>query len=152
MWARCMEGVRKASAHCSSTVGSHSWWCTEAAHFSPPSGQATLRAASEPALTHGTRPKVGCRFGLRSTEETRGVQHRVPVGGPVRQDSHCGDVVHTVRRNVALPVAIEPVEGESTPQRVVRPPSGLIAGPPGMEARSCNQSLSAVGESWHWSR
>ena len=33
MWARCMEGVRKAAAHCSNTVGSHSWWRTEAARF-----------------------------------------------------------------------------------------------------------------------
>ena len=46
----------------------------------------------------------------------------------MRQDSHRGDVVHAVRRNVALLVAIEPVEGESTPRRVVRPLSGLIAG------------------------
>ena len=34
-----------------------------------------------------------------------------------------------MRRNVALLVAIEPVEGESTPQRVVCSPSGFIAGP-----------------------
>ena len=33
MWARCMEGVRKTAAHCSTTVGSHSWWRTEAARF-----------------------------------------------------------------------------------------------------------------------
>ena len=33
MWARCMEGVRKAATHCSSTVGSHSWPRTEAARF-----------------------------------------------------------------------------------------------------------------------
>jgi hypothetical protein len=33
IWARCMEGVRKAAAHCSTTVGSHSWWRTEAARF-----------------------------------------------------------------------------------------------------------------------
>ena len=31
MWARCIEGVCKASAHCSSTAGSHSWWRTGAA-------------------------------------------------------------------------------------------------------------------------
>ena len=45
------------------------------------------------------------------------------------QDSHGGDVVHAVRCNMALLAAIEPVEGESTPRRVVRSPSGLIAGP-----------------------
>ena len=54
-------------------------------------------------------PKVGRYFGLRSTEEARGIQHRVPVGGPVGQDSHRWDVVHTVRRDVALLVMIEPV-------------------------------------------
>ena len=43
MRARCMEGVRKAAAHCSSTVGSHSWWRTEAARF-PTFGRATPRA------------------------------------------------------------------------------------------------------------
>ena len=87
--------------------------------------------ASRPALMGLGRagPEVGCRFGLRPTKEARGVEHRVSVGGPVRQDSHRGDVVHAVRRNVALLVAIEPVEGESTPRRVVGPPSGLIAGP-----------------------
>ena len=47
----------------------------------------------------------------------------------MRQDSHRGDVVHAVCRDVALLVAIESVEGESTPRRVVRPPLGLIAGP-----------------------
>jgi len=52
-------------------------------------------------------PKVGCRFGLRSTEEARCVQHRVSVGGPVRQDSHRGDVVHAVRRYMALLVWTE---------------------------------------------
>ena len=46
----------------------------------------------------------------------------------MRQDSHRGDVVHAVRRNMALLVAIEPVEGESTPRRVVCSPSSLIAG------------------------
>ena len=47
----------------------------------------------------------------------------------MRLDSHRGDVVHAVHRNVALLVGIKPVEGESAPRRVVRPPSGLIAGP-----------------------
>ena len=47
----------------------------------------------------------------------------------MRQDSHRGDVVHAVRRNMALLVAIEPIEGESTPPRIVCSPSGLIAGP-----------------------
>ena len=31
MWARYMEGVRKAAANCSGTAGSHSWWCTDTA-------------------------------------------------------------------------------------------------------------------------
>ena len=72
---------------------------------------------------------MGRRFGLRSTEEARGVKYRVSAARPVRQDSHRGDVVHAVRRNVALLVAMEPVEGESTPRRVVCSQSGLIAGP-----------------------
>ena len=72
---------------------------------------------------------MGHRFRLRPTEEARGVQHRVPVGGPVRQDSHRGDVVHAVRRKVALLVTIEPVKGEATPRHVVCSPSGLIASP-----------------------
>ena len=73
--------------------------------------------------------EVRCRFGVRPTEETRGVQYRVSVGGPVRQDSHRRDVVHAVCRYVALPVTIEPVEGESTPRCVVHSPWGLVAGP-----------------------
>ena len=30
-WARCIEGVRRAAAHCSSIAGSHCWWRTGAA-------------------------------------------------------------------------------------------------------------------------
>ena len=45
------------------------------------------------------------------------------------QDSHRGDVVHAVRRNVALLVTIEPGEGEATTRRVVCSPSGLTADP-----------------------
>ena len=74
-------------------------------------------------------PKVGCRLGLRSTKEARGVDYRVTVGGPVRQDSRRGDVVHAVRRDVALLVAIEPVEGESIPRRAIRFPPDVIASP-----------------------
>ena len=33
MWAHIMEEVRNAAAHCSSTIGSHIWWRTEAARF-----------------------------------------------------------------------------------------------------------------------
>ena len=47
-------------------------------------------------------PEVGCRFGVRPIEVTRGVRYRVSVGGPVCQDSHRRDVVHAVRRYVAL--------------------------------------------------
>ena len=72
---------------------------------------------------------MGRRFGLRSIEEARGVQHRVPVGGPVGQDNHRGDVVHAVRCNVALLVTVEPVEGEATPRRVVYSPPSLIPDP-----------------------
>ena len=63
-----------------------------------------------------------------STEEARSVQHRVSLRGPVRQDSHCGDVVHAVRSYMVLLVANKPLEGEPTPKRVVCYPSGLIAG------------------------
>ena len=45
------------------------------------------------------------------------------------QDSHCRDVVHAVRRYVALLVTIEPIVRESTSQCVVHSPSHLIAGP-----------------------
>ena len=47
----------------------------------------------------------------------------------MRPDSHRGDVVHAVRRNVALLVTVEPAEGEATTRRVVHSPSGLIADP-----------------------
>ena len=73
-------------------------------------------------------PNVGRRFGLRSTEEAHGVQHRVSVGGPVCEHSHRGDVVHAGRRNVALLVTIEPFEGRSTPRRVFCSPLGLTLG------------------------
>ena len=33
MWARCMEGVRNATAHCSRTAGSHSWLRTNTARL-----------------------------------------------------------------------------------------------------------------------
>ena len=33
MWARCMEGVRKAAAYCPIITGSHSWWRTDTARF-----------------------------------------------------------------------------------------------------------------------
>ena len=45
------------------------------------------------------------------------------------QDSHRRDVVHTVRRDVALLVTIEPVKGEPPSRHVVHSPPGLIAGP-----------------------
>ena len=45
------------------------------------------------------------------------------------QYSHRRDVVHAVRHYVALRVAIEPVEGESTPRCIVYSSPGLIAGP-----------------------
>ena len=32
----------------------------------------------------------------------------------MREDSHRGDVVHALRRNVAQLVTVEPVEGEAT--------------------------------------
>ena len=47
----------------------------------------------------------------------------------MRHGSHRGDIVHAVRRNVAVLVTIEPVEGEATTRRVVSSPSGLIADP-----------------------
>ena len=87
--------------------------------------------ASRPPLVGLGRagPKVGRRFWLCPTEEACGIQHRVVVGGPVRQDSHRGDVVYTVRRYMALLVTVEPVEGEATPRHVVRAPSSLISHP-----------------------
>ena len=45
------------------------------------------------------------------------------------QDSHSRDVVHTVHRDVALLVTIEPVKGEPSSRHVVHSPPGLIAGP-----------------------
>ena len=47
----------------------------------------------------------------------------------MRQDSHRGYVVHTVRRNGAWLVTIEPVEGEATTRCVVHSPPSLIADP-----------------------
>ena len=44
------------------------------------------------------------------------------------QHSHRRDVVHAVRRYVALLVMIKPVEGESTSRCVVHSPLALIAG------------------------
>ena len=45
------------------------------------------------------------------------------------QDSHRRNVVHAVRRDVALPVTIEPVEGEPSSRHVVHSPQALITGP-----------------------
>ena len=45
------------------------------------------------------------------------------------QDSYPGDVVHAVRRYVALLVTIQPIEGESAPRCVVLSPPGVISGP-----------------------
>ena len=91
----------------------------------PPFGRAIPRVASGLVTTHGTgpsRPEVGCPLGLHPTEETCCVQHRVSVGGPVGQGSHHRDVVHAVRRDLALLVTIEPVEGEPTSRHVVHSP------------------------------
>ena len=130
MWARCMEGVRKAAAtpvQPAPTAGG-----APMRPDSPPFDPATLRAAGEPAPTHGTgtsKPKGGAPF--RAALHRGGTWCLAPysVGGPVHRNSHCGDVVHAVRCNVALLVTIEPIEGEATTQRVVCCPSGLIAGP-----------------------
>ena len=67
----------------------------------PPAGRPPFMGLSRAG------PQVGRCLGLRSTEEARGIQHRVPVGGTVGQDSHRRDVVHTVRRDMALLVMIE---------------------------------------------
>ena len=72
---------------------------------------------------------MGCCFWLCPTKEACGVRHRVSVGRPVRQDSHGRDVVHTVRRYMALLVTAELVEWEATSRHVVRPPMGLISDP-----------------------
>ena len=72
---------------------------------------------------------MGRRFWLCPAEEARGVHHRVTVGRSVRQDSHRWDVVRAVRQYMALLVTVEPVEGEATPRRVVRPPPSLIIDP-----------------------
>ena len=47
----------------------------------------------------------------------------------MRQDSHHWDIVHTVRRYMALLVTVDLVEGEATPRHVVRPPSSLRSNP-----------------------
>ena len=44
------------------------------------------------------------------------------------QDTHRRDVVHAVRRDVALLVLVEPVQGEPPARHIVHPTSGLIAG------------------------
>ena len=73
--------------------------------------------ASRPPLKGRGRagPKVGRRFGLHSTKEARGVQLRVLVGGPLPRDSHRGDVVHALRRNVAPLVTIGQLRGRPLP-------------------------------------
>ena len=45
----------------------------------------------------------------------------------MHQDSHRWDVVHAVRRYMALLVTVKLVEGEATPRCVVRPPLSLIS-------------------------
>ena len=58
------------------------------------------------------------------------------------QDSHRWDVVHSVRRYMALLVTVELVEGEATPWRVVRAPLSLISDP----CRDGGLSLSPVAQ------
>ena len=72
---------------------------------------------------------MGHRFYFCPMEVARGVQHRVPVRGPVRRDGHRWDVVHAVRRYMVLLVSVKPVEGEANARRVVSPPTSLISDP-----------------------
>ena len=63
----------------------------------------------------------------------------------MRQDSHRGDVVHAVRRNVALLVAIEPVEGGPVPWVGTGSPAARgVAQPEGGET-GCLGAPPAVG-------
>ena len=43
-------------------------------------------------------------------------------------DGHGRDVVHAMRRDVALLVVVEPVQGEAPPWHEVYPPAGLVDG------------------------
>ena len=44
------------------------------------------------------------------------------------QDGHGRDVVHAMRRDVALLVVVEPVQGEAPPWHEIYPPAGLVDG------------------------
>ena len=44
------------------------------------------------------------------------------------QDGPGRDVVHAMRRDVALLVVVEPVQGEAPPWHEIYPPAGLVDG------------------------
>ena len=78
MWACYMEGVRKAAAHCS--MLQYSRLPQLVAHRGCPFPYLLIEPLREPLASRSplmglgqTGPKVGCRFGLRSTEEACGV-------------------------------------------------------------------------------
>ena len=127
MWARCMEGVRKAAAHCSSTVGSHSWWRTGAARVPTFwSSHAVSRRQNGPHSWEWA--KQARSWGAVSVCPPQR-RHVVSTGETVGHDSHRTDVVHAVRRDVALLFTMEPFKEEPSSGHVVHSPPGLIAGP-----------------------
>ena len=73
----------------------------------------------------------------------------------MRQDIHRWDVVHAVRRYMALLVTVKLVEGEATSRRVVHPPTSLISDPRRnggfilqLVARRCGGKLALVPVSY----
>ena len=78
MWACCMEGVRKAAAHCS--MLQYSRLPQLVAHQYNPIPHLLIEPLREPPASRPplmgldrAGPKVGRRLGLRSTEDARGV-------------------------------------------------------------------------------
>ena len=57
-----------------------------------------------------------------------------------------------MRRDVALLVVVEPVQGEAPPWHEVYPPAGLVDGLRRYGGPVLQPVTQAVGESWHWSR
>ena len=131
MWARCMEGVSNAAAHCSKTAGSHSWLCIDTARL--PTFWSNHSASRWRAGLHSWDwAEQAQRWGAVSgCAPQRG---HVVSSTVLRWDDRCAKTVivgmlSTRCADMAMLVTVEPVEEEATPWRVVCSPLSLISNP-----------------------
>ena len=131
MWARCMEGVRNAAAHCSKTAGSHSWLRTDTARLPTFwSSHSASRRRVGPHLWDWAEQAQ--RWGAVSGCAPQ--RRHVVSSTVVRWEDRCartaiGGMLSIRCADIWLNWSLLNQSREATPRRVVCAPSSLISDP-----------------------